>query len=47
MRRAQVKEKPAVVIDNGSGVIKIGFAGDTPPCPLVPTIVGAPRVKGK
>jgi len=38
-----MSEKPPVIIDNGSGVIKIGFSGTVPPCPLVPTIIGRPR----
>lgn len=47
MKNFRAKEKPAVIIDNGSGAIKIGFAGDTPPCPIVPTIIGKPRTRGK
>jgi len=30
-------EKPAVVIDNGSGFTKIGFAGNTTPLDIIPT----------
>lgn len=33
----------AVVIDNGSGMCKAGFAGDDAPRAVFPTIVGRPR----
>lgn len=33
---------PAVVIDNGSGMMKAGFAGDDAPIAIFPTIVGRP-----
>lgn len=33
----------ALVIDNGSGMIKAGFAGDDAPRGVFPTIVGRPR----
>eukprot|EP00026_Physarum_polycephalum_P009478 Phypoly_transcript_09603.p1 GENE.Phypoly_transcript_09603~~Phypoly_transcript_09603.p1 ORF type:complete len:374 (+),score=48.16 Phypoly_transcript_09603:135-1256(+) len=33
----------AVVVDNGSGLCKAGFAGDTVPRSVFPTIVGRPR----
>ena len=33
----------AVVIDNGSGVCKAGFAGDDAPRAVFPSIVGRPR----
>lgn len=36
-------ELSAVVIDNGSGVIKAGFAGDDIPKVVFPSIVGRPR----
>lgn len=32
-----------IVIDNGSGVIKAGFAGDNQPSVKFPSIVGRPR----
>ena len=31
---------PAVVIDNGSGVCKAGFAGDDAPRSVFPSIIG-------
>ncbi|KOM30781.1 hypothetical protein LR48_Vigan01g033600 [Vigna angularis] len=31
--------RPAVVIDNGSGYTKMGFAGNVEPCFIVPTVV--------
>ena len=36
----------AVVVDNGSGVMKVGFAGDDAPRAAFPTIVGRPRHQG-
>ena len=33
----------AVVIDNGSGMCKAGFAGDDAPRAVFPAIVGRPR----
>jgi len=36
-------ESPAVVIDNGSGMIKAGFSGDDSPRCSFPAIVGRPR----
>ena len=33
----------AIVIDNGSGTIKAGFAGDDGPRAVFPSIVGGPR----
>ncbi|OXA41987.1 actin [Folsomia candida] len=36
----------AVVIDNGSGMCKAGFAGDDAPRAVFPTIVGRPRHQG-
>ncbi|KAK3089812.1 hypothetical protein FSP39_006712 [Pinctada imbricata] len=37
------EEIPAIVIDNGSGKIKAGFAGDDAPRVVVPSIVGRPH----
>lgn len=34
---------PALVLDNGSGVSKAGFAGTDLPCTVFPSIVGRPR----
>ncbi len=34
---------PALVVDNGSGVCKAGFAGDDAPRAVFPSIVGRPR----
>ena len=42
-----MEEDPkAVVIDNGSGSIKAGFAGDDAPRSVFSTVVGRPRVPG-
>ncbi|KRY38399.1 Actin, acrosomal process isoform [Trichinella spiralis] len=35
-----------VVIDNGSGVFKAGFAGDDAPISVFPSIIGHPRYQG-
>jgi actin len=32
-----------IIIDNGSGMIKAGFAGDEAPRAVFPSIVGRPR----
>jgi actin beta/gamma 1 len=37
---------PAVIIDNGSGMCKAGFAGDEAPRAVFPSIVGCPRHQG-
>jgi len=39
-------EATAVVIDNGSGMVKAGFAGDDAPRAVFPSIVGRPRHQG-
>lgn len=36
-------EVAAIVIDNGSGMCKAGFAGDDAPRAVFPSIVGRPR----
>jgi len=37
------EEIPAVVIDNGSGMCKAGFAGDDAPRAVFPALTGRPR----
>jgi actin-related protein len=37
---------PAVVVDNGSGFIKAGLAGEDSPKVLLPTIIGVPKMPG-
>jgi actin-related protein len=37
------EEAAAVVIDNGSGMVKAGFAGDDAPRAVFPSVVGRPR----
>ncbi len=39
-------EVAALVVDNGSGVCKAGFAGDDAPRAVFPSIVGRPRHQG-
>lgn len=39
-------EVAALVVDNGSGIVKAGFAGDDAPRAVFPSIVGPPRHKG-
>ena len=38
-----MEDKPAVVIDNGTGMIKAGIAGDEAPKVYFPTVVGYPK----
>ncbi|KAH8290248.1 hypothetical protein KR054_001445 [Drosophila jambulina] len=40
------QEKAALVLDNGSGLCKAGFASDDAPCAVFPSIVGRPRHQG-
>ncbi|KAH8309406.1 hypothetical protein KR059_009217 [Drosophila kikkawai] len=40
------EKKVAVVLDNGSGLCKAGFAGDVAPCAVFPSIVGRPLHQG-
>ncbi|EQB61566.1 actin [Vairimorpha apis BRL 01] len=40
------KVAQAIVVDNGSGMLKGGFAGDDAPRAVFPSIVGVPRHKG-
>ncbi|KAG7156700.1 Actin-3-like 2, partial [Homarus americanus] len=39
-------EATALVVDNGSGMVKAGFAGDDAPRAVFPSIVGRPRHQG-
>jgi actin-related protein len=42
-----MEEEPAgLVVDNGSGMVKAGFAGDDAPRAVFPSIVGRPRHQG-
>ena len=43
------EDTAALVVDNGSGMCKAGFAGDDAPRAVFPSIVGRPRhqVKNK
>ena len=40
------EEIAAIVCDNGSGMVKAGFAGDDAPRSVFPSIVGRPRMQG-
>jgi len=40
------EEVTAIVIDNGSGTLKAGFAGEEAPRSVFPTAVGRPQVLG-
>jgi actin-related protein len=40
------EEAQALVVDNGSGMVKSGFAGDDAPRAVFPSIVGRPRHQG-
>ena len=37
---------PAVIVDNGSGTLKAGFAGEDTPQAVFPCFVGRPRHSG-
>jgi len=39
-------ESAAIVVDNGSGMVKAGIAGDDAPRTSFPTIVGRPKMPG-
>ena len=39
------EEAPTIVIDNGSGMIKAGIAGEEAPRVVFPAIVGSPKFK--
>ena len=43
---AEDGEVSAIVCDNGSGMVKAGFAGDDAPRSVFPSIVGRPRHQG-
>jgi len=40
------EDAAGLVVDNGSGMVKAGFAGDDAPRAVFPSIVGRPRHKG-
>jgi actin-related protein len=40
------EEVTAIVLDNGSGVCKAGFAGDDAPRAVFSSVVGRPKVPG-
>jgi actin-related protein len=40
------EDQTALVVDNGSGMVKAGFAGDDAPRAVFPSIVGRPRHQG-
>jgi len=40
------EESSALVVDNGSGMVKSGFSGDDAPRAVFPSIVGRPKQKG-
>jgi len=40
---SEEEEKPALVVDNGSGMVKAGFSGDDAPRSVFPSIVGRPK----
>jgi actin-related protein len=43
---SEEEENAALVVDNGSGMVKAGFAGDDAPRAVFPSIVGRPRHTG-
>jgi len=46
MSNGEDEEQAALVVDNGSGMVKAGFAGDDAPRAVFPSIVGRPRHQG-
>ena len=40
------EENTAIVVDNGSGMVKAGFAGEEAPQVVFPCVVGSPRHQG-
>jgi len=44
--QTMVETNTGLVIDNGSGITKAGFAGDDAPRTVFPTIVGKPKMPG-
>lgn len=38
-------DRPPIILDNGTGMLKIGYAGEMQPRALVPTILGLPKKK--
>jgi len=46
MSEEEGEEVSSLVIDNGSGMVKAGFAGDDAPRAVFPSIVGKPRHQG-
>ena len=44
--KATPQEVAALVVDNGSGMCKAGFAGDDAPRAVFPSIVGRPKMPG-
>ena len=41
---AEEDEGSAIVVDNGSGMIKAGFSGDDAPRSVFPTLFGKPKI---
>jgi len=46
MSGAEGEDSAALVVDNGSGMVKAGFAGDDAPRSVFPSIVGRPKHQG-
>ena len=44
MSEAQTNSRP-IIMDCGSGIVKAGFAGDSSPCAICPSIIGRPKHK--
>lgn len=42
-----INGKPPVVIDNGTGYTKMGYAGSSEPSYVIPTLIGTPNTKGR
>ncbi len=44
-RKGMEEHEKAIVIDNGSGVVKAGIAGEEVPSVVFPSIIGEPLVR--
>jgi len=40
---ADSSDSPAVIIDNGSGMVKAGYSGQEAPQDVFPSVVGYPK----
>ena len=41
-----MNDLPSVMIDNGSGYVKVGLSGEEEPRAVFPSIIGRPKTQG-